>query len=182
MTLPTSIVAKPNVRISHHRIHEGNFFSTHTVHTGLLVANPKLFQFDSAPVATDPQETIEIHLTFVVSANPGIKIEFFEDMISTFDGIPISIINQNRNSTTLPVAAIFEDPIVTSEGTLIFSQIVGLTTIGGTGGLLRRDEQEFILKVATRYLLKITPLIDGTDITVHFKGYDARPSSPIPIP
>jgi hypothetical protein len=133
-------------------------------------------------MAIDPPETIKIHLIFVVSANPGIKIEFFEDTIKTFDGIPIPLINQNRNSTTSPVGAVFEDPIITSEGTLIFSQIIGSTTTGGTGGLLIRDEQEFILKVATHYLLKITPLIDGTDITVHFKGYDARPSSPVSIP
>lgn len=182
MTLPTSIIAAPDINLSHHRIHEGNFFSTHTVSTGLLVANPKLFLLDppsTAPVATD---TIEIHLIFIVSANPGVKIEFLEEAVIADNGSAILIINQNRNSTTLPIGNIFENPVVTSEGTLLFSQIVGTTTVGGTGGLLRRDEQEFILKIGTHYLLRITPLIDGVDITVHTKWYDARPSSPIPTP
>ena len=186
MTLPTSIIAKPNVRITHHRIHEGNFFSTHTVSTGLMVANPKLFHVDTSPIAPAPPETIEEHMIFIVSANPGIKIEFFENAIVANDGTPIPTINQNRNSTTLPVGNIFEDPIITSEGTLLFSQIVGSATTGGTGGLLQRDEQEFELQVSPGtfigYLLKITPLANNTDITVHFKLYDARPSSPIPIP
>lgn len=182
MTLPTSIVPGPNVRISHHRIHEGNFFSTHTVSTGLLVANPKRFLFNSGPTLPIPEEQAEIHIIFVISANPGVEIGFFEDAVVTNNGATIPIINQNRNSTTSPVGSVFENPMVISDGTLIFSQIIGSTTIGGTGGLLSRDEQEFILKVNTLYILKITPLIDGVDITTHFKGYDARPSSPVIIP
>jgi hypothetical protein len=182
MTLPTSITANPRVELSHHRIHEGNFFSTHTISRGILIAKPKLFLFDSSPEAPLPPETIKIHLIFIVSSNPGVKIEFFEDAVISDHGPDVPIINQNRLSPTPPVGKVFQDPIVTTNGTLIFSQIVGDTTTGGTGGLVNRNEQEIILKIGTRYLLKITPLVDNTDTTTHFKGYDARPSSPIPLP
>ena len=186
MTLPTSIIANPRVNLSHHRVHEGNFFSTHTISTGLLIANPKLFIFVTPHEIPPPftPETTKVHLVFVVSCDIGVKIEFFEDTIVTANGTPVTIINQNRLSTTQPLGQVFENPAVLSDGTLIFSQIVGSTTTGGTGGLVNRDEQEFILKVTTEYLLKITPLIDvpgGTNITTHFKGYDARPSSPVAI-
>lgn len=183
MTLPTSIVANPRVDLPHHRIHEGNFFSTHTISTGLLIANPKKFLFVSPSMIPPPftADTIKVHLIFIVSTSPGIKIEFFEDTIVSSNGVAVPIINQNRLSPTPPVGQVFQNPIIVSEGTLIFSQFVGSTTEGGTGGLVDRDEQEFILKIGTNYLLKVTPIIDNTDITTHFKGYDARPSSPIPL-
>ena len=186
MTLPTSIIARPGIDLPHHRIHEGNFFSTHTISKGLMIANPKQFLFVTPHMIPPPftPETVKIHLIFVVSSDLGIKIEFFEDTIITANGTELPKINQNRLSTTQPLGQVFENPTILSEGTLIFSQIIGSSTTGGTGGLIDRDEQEFILKVTTEYLLKITPLIDipgGTNITTHFKGYDARPSSPVPI-
>jgi len=183
MTLSTSIVANPRVNLSHNRIHEGNFFSTHTISTGLLIANPKKFLFVSPTTVPPPftSDTVKIHLIFIVSANPGVKLEFFEDTTVLDNGIPVPIINQNRLSTTPVLGQVFQDPIIISDGTLIFSQIVGSTTEGGTGGLVNRDEQELILKIGTNYLLKITPLVDNTDTTTHFKGYDARPSSPVPL-
>ncbi len=184
MTLPTSITANPRVELSHHTIHEGNFFSTHTISTGLLVASPKRFLFISPSIIPPPLtlDTTKVHLIFLVSTNLGVKVEFFEGAVVPDNGIAIPIINQNRLSPTLPLGQVFQDPIITSEGTLISSQFIGSTTEGGTGGLVSRNEQEFILKVQTNYLLKITPLIDGVDTTTHFKGYDARPSSPVPIP
>ncbi len=184
MTLPTSIIANPRVDLPHHRIHEGNFFSSHTISTGLLIANPKQFLFISPSIAPPPftEDTIKVHLIFLVSTNPGVKLEFFEDTVVSDNGIAVPIINQNRLSSTIPVGQVFQDPIIVSEGILIFSQFVGSTTERGTGGLVDRDEQEFILKIGTNYLLKVIPIIDNTDITTHFKGYDARPSSPIPIP
>lgn len=187
MTLPTSITPRPQVDLSHHRIHEGNFFSTHTVSLGLMTASPKQFLFITPHEIPPPLtfDTVKIHLIFVVSCDLGVNIQFFEDTIVTSNGTEVPIINQNRNSTTPPLGQVFENPTVLSGGTLLFSQIVGSTTIGGTGGLVNRDEQELILKVTTDYLLKITPLTDvpgGTNITTHFKGYDARPSSPMPLP
>lgn len=184
MTVATSINPLPRVDLPHHRIHEGNHFSTHTVSTGLLIASPKQFLFIS-PFAMPPPltfDTVKVHLIFVVSCDLGVTIELFEDTIVTNNGTVVPVINQNRNSTTPPLGQVFEDPTVTFGGTFLLSQIVGSTTVGGTGGLVDRDEHELILKVGTNYLLRITPLIDGVNITTHMKGYDARPSAPIVIP
>lgn len=184
MTIPTSMAANPRVDIPHHRIHEGNKVSSHTISRNLLIASPKKFLFISPSDVPPPNTpaTIKIHLIFSVSANFGVKLEFFENTTVSNNGIAVPVINQNRLSLTIPLGQVFQDPIVTSDGTLIFSQIVGSTTEGETGGLLNRDEQEFILKIGTHYLLKITPLTDNTDTTTHFKWYDLRPSSPVPIP
>lgn len=184
MTIPASIIARPNVDIVHHRCHEGNKFSSHTISRGLLISNPKRFLFISPLEVPPPNtpETIKVHLIFVVSSNFGVKLEFFEGTTVSNNGLSVTVINQNRLSPTIPLGQVFQDPIITSDGTLIFSQIIGSTTEGGTGGTVNRDEQEFDLKMGTIYLLKITPLVNNTDITTHFKAYDARPSAPIPIP
>ena len=109
MTLPTSIVANPRVNLPHHRIHEGNYFSTHTISTGLLMANPKRFLFISPAIFPPPDtaDTTKIHLTFVISTNPGVMLQFFEDAITSDNGIPIPTINQNRLSPTTPIGQVF---------------------------------------------------------------------------
>lgn len=184
MTVATSITPRPKVNLPHHRIHEGNFFSTHTISTGLMVANPKQFLFISPSAIPQPLtfDTVKVHLIFIISCDLGVTIELFEDTVVSNNGTAIPVISQNRNSMTPPLGQVFEDPTVTANGTFLLSQIIGSTTTGGTGGLVNRDEQELILKVGTNYLLRITPLVDGVNITTHFKGYDARPSAPIPIP
>lgn len=181
MTLPVPISSRPKVDIAHNEIHSGTFYSTHTMSTDLKITNPKKFLFITPSEAPIHANTIKIHIIFIISTDLGIKIEFFENTQTSSNGTPITIINQNRNSTILPVGDIGEDPIVTSEGTNIYEELIGSTTTGGTGGLTNRNEDEIILKVGTIYLLKITPLIDGVNITTHFKGYDARPSAPVPI-
>lgn len=183
MTLPVSIVAKPSVQISHHRIHEGNHFTMHKINMGIDPAFPKYFLIIPPPLDPIPSNTVEIHFIFEIdAANFGVTAEFFEG--STASGINIlPIINNNRNSTTTALTVVIEDPTVVSEGTKIFEELIGTTTSGGEGGENIRDEDEIILKVGTNYLIKITPLTPGpnTNITTELNWYDQRPSSPVPL-
>lgn len=185
MTLPDSIIAKPKVDLPHHRIHEGVFATVNTISTGLLVANPKYFLLKTPGILPDGT-AIFGHVIFSVSANLGIKIELFEDAVVSNDGTSLSAFLNNRSPpTNMPLVVTgftFEDPTVTSEGNRIFVQLVGSTTTGGTGGPRNRDEEEFIFKIATKYLIKITPLIDGVTITLIISNYSNRsiPTPPIP--
>lgn len=178
MTLPVSIIAIPEIDNAHNTIHIGTFFGIHKISTNLTIANPKKFLFIPSPEAPIPADTTRSHFIFVVSCDLGVKIEFFENTQVSSNGTSLNLINQNRNSTIITDDAAYEDPIVTSEGTKIYEELIGSTTTGGTGGLTNRNEDEIILKIGTKYLLKITPLIDGANITTHFKHYDARPSLP----
>lgn len=179
MTLPVSIIARPELELAHHRIHEGNLFHINIINTNLQIANPKYFLFVSPsqdPVLTD---TTKVHLIFRVTTNPGILLEFFEDSIVSNNGTALPIINHNRNSTTQSLGKAFENPTVVSEGTRIYIELVGTATVGGMSLSANRDEDEYILKIQTNYLLKITPLVDGVSTTTLFDGYDARPNSPV---
>lgn len=179
MTIPASIVARPDLELSHHRIHEGNLFHANIISTNLQIINPKYILFISPPQDPVAADTTKVHLIFKVTANPGILLEFFEDSVVTNNGTAVPLINHNRNSTTIPLGQVFENPTVTSDGTRIYVELVGTSAIGGISTTFDRDEDEYILKVQTNYLIKITPLIDGVSTTTIFDGYDARPNSPV---
>ncbi len=166
MTLPTSIIARPTIDQSHHRIHEGRMFILSTTATGLLVGVPKYY-FGTSP----PIQIATAHVIFVITVNPGAIFELFEGAVAS-GGTQLFSVNNDRNSPELAAGNFFEDPIVTSEGTTkLWEEIIGTTTEGGIGGPKERDEDEIVTASATNYLLKITPLANNTNLTVEIPAY-----------
>lgn len=181
MTLPTTIISKPQIDIAHQKIHEGNHFDIHIVRTGINIASPKDILFIPPTSAVIPSDTIEIHLIFSLTSNTGATIEFFEGTTVTGNGIAIDIINHNRRSSLTSLCEVFENPTVFGTGTILFTSRAGTATSAGNLSL-RRDEDEYILLPGTNYLLRITPLADNTDMSIVLDWYDNRPSSPVPVP
>lgn len=185
MTLPTSIIATPKVDLPHHRIHESIFAMVNVVNTGLIVANPKRFLLKTPGILPDGTALFG-HVIFSVSTNPGATVQLFENTIVSFNGTDISAILNNRNPPPgIPLVVtgfVFEDPVVVSEGTQIFIERIGSTTKGGIGGPKDRDEDELIFKIGTNYLIKITPLVDGIDITTKIRNYSNRSGITPPVP
>ena len=181
MTVPTSIIARPSVDIAHHRIHEGNHFVVHRVVLGVPVAPPKYFMIIPPP----PQPNgsiIEMHLIFEIDSDVGGTLEFFENPTATIVGaIPLDIINNNRRSSTTSQSQVFENPTVTSDGTLLFQERLGNTTTGADFGEFERNDEEFVLHQVDTYILKFVPLAIA-NITMELNWYDNRPSSPVPVP
>lgn len=181
MTIPTSIVSKPTIDITHHRIHEGNHFMVHRIATGIDIVTPKYFLIIPPPIQPDGT-VIEMHIIFEVVTDKGGTLEFFENPTVIDNGAELTIINNNRRSATPSQAQIFEDPIVTNDGVPLSQQRGGTAAIGITLGEFSRDDEEIILHQADTYILKFTPLADGANITMEINWYDNRPSSPVPIP
>ena len=178
MTIPTTIISKPQIDISHQKIHEGNHFDIHIVRTGINIVNPKDILFIPPISAVIPSDTIEIHLIFSVTSNTGVTVQLFEGTTATDNGIAIDIINHNRRSSLTSLCEVFENPTVSDTGISIFIFRAGTATSAGNLAL-RRDEDEYILHPSTNYLLRITPLADNTDMTIVLDWYDNRPSSPV---
>jgi hypothetical protein len=111
-------------------------------------------------------------MVFTVETEPGAKFEFFEDTTVTANGTALSIINYNRDSSTVSVLQIFKDPTVTADGTRIFLWQSGTTIAGGRiGGNIQHDD-EFILKQNALYEIKITPLSNNTTVFIHIDWYE----------
>lgn len=165
MTLPTSIIAKPKVELAHHKIHEGRMFILTTIAQNLSANIPK-FYFGTSP----PIQIASAHVIFIITVNPGAIFELFEGAVAS-GGTQLFSVNNDRNNPVVATGTFFEDPIVTSEGTKLWEEIIGTSTTGGIGGPKNRNEDEIITASATNYLLKITPLTNNTNLTVEIPAY-----------
>lgn len=166
MTLSSAITPSPRVDLPHHMIHEGRYFAVTTTATGLPAGIPKDYM-----IATPPTLISIDHVITIVTVSPGAKFEIFEDTVTSSNGISLSSFNQDRANPAAETGFVFEDPIVISEGTKIFSEIIGSTITGGTGGTKNRDEEEFNLMPLTNYLLRTTPLSNNTLLSVQMRAY-----------
>lgn len=166
MTLPTAITPSPRIDVPHHRIHEGRYFAVTTTATGLPAGIPKDYLIISPPAFISIA-----HVITIVTVFPGAKFELFESTVVSANGILLPSFNQDRANPAAATGFAFEDPVVVANGTKIFSQIIGSATEGGTGGSANRDEEEFLFKPLTNYLLKITPLANGTLLSVQMRAY-----------
>lgn len=166
MTVSTSIVARPEVDLPHHRIHEGRYFSVTSTSTGLPAGVPKDF------IALSPPASVSLaHAIFIVTVDPGATFQIFEGTVVSSLGTPVGTVNSDRNNPVISTGLVFENPTVVSTGTQIYIERIGSTTIGGTGGLTNRDEDELILKPLTGYLLRTTPLANGTFFSLDGRAY-----------
>lgn len=123
-------------------------------------------------------DTLHPHMAFLSSSTPGIIFKIFEGPTISANGTSVTIIAQYRDTDTLltPTISIYEDPTVTDDGTLLYSEQIGSTTIGGRIGVMsasERSELEFALKKSTNYLLKLTALANNTDISSSFRWVEA---------
>lgn len=166
MTLPVAITPSPRVNLPHHRIHEGRYFAVTTTATGLPAGIPKDYLIISPPAFISIA-----HVITIVTVFPGAKFNLFESVIVSANGIPLPSFNQDRANPAVAMGFAFEDPIIISEGTNIFSQIIGSTTEGGTGGTSNRDEEEFLFKPLTNYLVRTIPLSNNTLLSIQMRAY-----------
>lgn len=166
MTVATAITPQPRVDLPHHRIHEGRYFAVTTTATGLSAGVAKDYLIVSPPAFISIA-----HVITIVTVFPGAIFELFESTVVSANGIPLPAFNQDRADPAAATGFAFEDPVVVTDGTKIFSQIIGSTTEGGTGGNDNRDEEEFLFKPLTNYLLKITPLSNGTLLSIQMRAY-----------
>ena len=166
MTLPIAITPSPRVNLPHHRIHEGRYFAVTTTATGLPAGIPKDYM-----IITPPAFISIAHVITIVTVFPGAKFGLFESTVVSANGIPLPSFNQDRANPAVAMGFAFEDPIIISEGTNIFSQIIGSTTEGGTGGTSDRDEEEFLFKPLTNYLVRTTPFSNNTLLSIQMRAY-----------
>ena len=166
MTVPIAITPSPRVNLPHHRIHEGRYFAVTATAVGLSAGIPKNYLIISPPAAISIA-----HVITIVTVFPGATFEFFEGTIVSANGTPLPSFNQDRANPAVATGFAFEDPVVVTNGTRIFSQIIGSTTTGGTGGTKERDEEEFDFIPLTNYLLRTTPLSNNTLLSIQMRAY-----------
>ena len=126
-----------------------------------------------------PNTLTRIHLLSTVIADNDIQYEFFEGTTVSANGTMLSLINNDRNTNTIPSPPIpqlhiFSGPTVTVDGTIIMSR---RNPTGIFPNFLIRNinpDDEFILKQNTLYELKVTALIKQTNVSVGFNWLEVN--------
>ena len=132
----------------------------------LLAHDEKAFSFSyvasavadaaSAELLLITPATPEVHFIVYVRASGDSSVNLYEGA-DAVAGTAITPVNRKRASALTAVTTASHTPTVTTDGTLIYQDVVFastsvLATGGGDGGF----DNEFILKPSTKYLLRIT--------------------------
>lgn len=106
-----------------------------------------------------------VHLRHVTSTTGGpILIDMYEETTVSANGSAGNWRNANRNFPDTPNMEIYSGPTITSDGTLIFQQMVpGTGGFFGGGATLEIGIIEIVLKPNTNYLLRFTNNSTGTE-------------------
>ena len=162
--------ARVTIAFQHHQLHDGHHYTVATVDSDVDIAGPKYVRI------TAPDTTKRIHLVGVVSASAACLVELYEDPTILVDGDALTKQNNDRNSANVSTATTFEDTTTqapNNDGTLLFAG-----RIGGTGVAQTRfagsvaDREEWILKQAATYLVKVTVDTDSTEVAIVLTWYE----------
>lgn len=167
--LPTSEHGEVNVINSPHtHIHHGHYFSAWDTDTDIDIAIPKDYLFITG--------VKECHFVGGVSANAGITAQIHEGATKSANGTAMTAYNRKRASANASTALLYFDPTITGTGTAlpgfrIYGAGAGINQIGGSS----RADSEWVLKINTIYLIRLTAAADNTAATVVFEWYEETP-------
>ena len=152
---------------AHHEIHSGShyYYSSHHDQAKNTINNHLIIT---------PNTTKWAHMIFAYSSTGGqVNIELSEGATYSNIGAVDPVFNRDRNSLKANTTVVYENPVIASQGTVIFSQKLGVNdkkiSIGGD----QRGSNEIILKQNTVYLFRATELnVDATVINIEFDWYE----------
>jgi len=135
---------------SHNRIHEGSAF--YAQHIDSSMADTDTIKL----LLVTPDTTTWIHLIWGMDTTGNCTVEFYEACTTSNDGTALSIYNRQRNSALTPSLVVKHTPTVTNNGTLLQSFYSGSSGRFVTEAVESRNENEWILKQNTKYLIQLT--------------------------
>jgi hypothetical protein len=149
----------------HHEIHDGSSFTcSYTV---------DLAQSASANLLiVTPDTTKWAHFGYEVDVEVEAHVYIYEAPTATAAANPIVAYNRDRNSLTAATVVVTHTPTSVTEGTTLIREahLGSLKNVGGESV----DAQEFILKQNTKYLFRVTNVINNAPnyITIRLNWYE----------
>ena len=150
---------------AHHEIHSGTHYAYRSYH-----AISKNTTLDHLIIT--PDTTKWAHMVISVESTAGeTSVNLYEDTVTSDLGTLENSHNRNRNIANNNTTEIYEAPTVTSAGTVLAGAYFGTGKKGFGGG--GRDQEEYVLKQNTKYLLRITEEnFANTNVTMVFDWYE----------
>ena len=152
------------VNYAHVELHSGTHY---IVRKGILLAKNATRDI----LIVTPNTTKWAHLIIEIQSNDSaINFSLYEDTETSNNGILDGARNRNRNIADNNTTLVFDNPVVTGVGTLLYNMYLGSGKTSG-GGV--RDNEEILLKQNTKYLLRIIePNIAATNINWVLDWYE----------
>ena len=167
MSKDKSTLVPIGINYEHHEIHNGSHFFYQNfaeLDDGISI------DFGILP----PANNKETHFVFEIQAQATFTFQYYEASTITWDGTPITALNNDRNSSAVSNWAQFElNPTIVAVGNLLGAALLGNATspINRIPGGGERD-REMILKQNTAYLFRITSGADGNNVSWLAEWYE----------
>lgn len=153
----------------HHKIHEGEHYIVAS-YSQLNVGASLLFGVQTA------NEEEEVHMTFGFVSTGQTTFEIWEGCTYDTSSSVVTPVNSNRNSSNLSSASVQKSASVTSWGTKIYEQKIGIAdnpvkSIGGD----HRASDEMPLRVNTKYIYRFLSTSASNIISYRGIWYHEKP-------
>ena len=161
--------AEVAIEYSHHKIHEGQFFSAGEIAQSIASAGTLTYGIQTG------SKTVHITPAYISTSADKMTFQVYEDSTYT-GGTAVTAINRNRNFTNAPTMTGVKAPTVTVNGTLISQDyLAGATGVGQTrAGQIANTDNEIIFKPNTKYVIIYTNGSSSANLlTWSFSWYEA---------
>lgn len=150
ITVNGSVGALVTVDAIHRQIHIGRLFEAGHYATG--IANAGTVDILIVTAINSP------HVRFQIGASGAATAQLYEDVSASANGTAVSSFNRNRNSANTVTTTLFHTPTITNTGTALMLEYLpgGEASGNRTVGSTLPTFEEWILKPATKYLVRIT--------------------------
>jgi hypothetical protein len=153
-----------DIEVSHAKIHAGTHYQ-YTDYNTIASAGTQDYMFTTG--ATKPP-----HLTFSVQGTLLTTVTLFEASDKTGTTLQ-TVYNNNRLSTNTSTSTIHKGTSGgTTDGTAIFSVQGGTATGAFAQSAFSRSENEYVLKLNTKYILRATSGANGNVVAVVLNWYE----------
>ena len=140
----------PTITHQHAQIHQGNGFTHADIHLSLAsMASETHLMVTGA-------NAIHLRSFNIQTTAAPCTIEYFEDAVTSDNGDPLGVGNNNRTSDKNPTMLLFEHPVITDTGNPIGKSLIPSVAQKGGNGLDIITGGEWILKPNTKYTYGIT--------------------------
>lgn len=134
----------------HSQIHQGQGFTHASVATGLASTATKSYLMSTGA------NPIHIRSFNIQATGAPATVTYFEDVVTSDDGIQLGIGNNNRESSLITNLDLFIDPTITDVGSPLGASLIPAITNQGGNGLDIITGGEWILKPNTKYSFNLT--------------------------
>ena len=149
----------------HKELHDGLHYFAGSYDGTVDIASPKWWLLQ----APNP---LKCHFFLTMAVSGAVILELYEEGTVSANGDSVSVFNSDRNLGNSSGLTIFSDPTNPGGGNMLVHEYVGTTGKKEGVGALSRREDEIILKSGAKYLIKVTPEGDATQVCIHFSWYE----------